>query len=146
MDSLRLSHPILLEFRASRSDLGLESVQGIRTLREFRRMACDFLPEAPFPRIDFEGSLLDFALQAFRLFLQQRGGPGRFLGGFLAARDFLFVLRDPLDILVNLFLLFLHIALAPIRAPHTSPPPFALRAALLLKCYPLILSYLLLGS
>src|SRR5437870_13447849 len=42
MDSLGLSHPILLEFRASRSDLGLESVQSIRPLREFRRMACDF--------------------------------------------------------------------------------------------------------
>src|SRR2546430_8191492 len=64
MDSLGLSHSIFLEFRASRSDLRLESVQGVRPLREFRRMACDFFPEAPFSRIDLEGSLLDFALQA----------------------------------------------------------------------------------
>ena len=139
MDSLGLSHPILLQLGASRSDLRLESVQGIRPLREFRRMACDFFPEAPFSRIDFEGSLLDFALQAFRFFLQQRGGPGRFLGGFLAARDFLFVLRDPLDIRVNLFLLVLHIDLAALEAHHAGRPRFALGDALLFERFPLLL-------
>src|SRR5436853_6630545 len=116
MDSLGLSHPILLQLGASRSDLRLESVQGIRPLRKFRRMACDFFPEAPFPRIDFEGSLLDFALQAFRFLLQQRGGPGRLLGSFLAPRDFFFLLRAPLDVLGSLFRLAVPLDLASLDA------------------------------
>src|SRR5438034_5072818 len=57
MDSLGLSHPILLQLGASRSDLCLERVQGLRPLPKFRRMACGFFPEAPFPRLHSECSL-----------------------------------------------------------------------------------------
>src|SRR5437879_8882454 len=39
MDSLGFSHPILLQLGASRSDLRLESVQGIRPRRPFRVMS-----------------------------------------------------------------------------------------------------------